>query len=175
MTTRINGDIEHCFDLSGLISLVSETDIYSKKNNMSEKDFLLMDCNCTTYKNPQKPLYQACSPAQKWGTWQALYVCTYSREIFFACGFCNNTSYKNPHCLQLCIKTYTFALELIGFAIHLSEFICKKNGISVKLMGSVTINILKKKRFSNLKFAHMTCYFKRHPDPPKKKNNGVKQ
>ena len=41
---NITADSENCFDLSGLISAVSGTDIYSKRNKYSwhGKDFLLV-------------------------------------------------------------------------------------------------------------------------------------
>ena len=39
-------DREHCFDLSGIISAVGVTDVYSRQYT-PEKEFLLMVCNYT--------------------------------------------------------------------------------------------------------------------------------
>ena len=68
---------EHCFDLTGLISVVGVTDIYSKQ--MPEKDFLLVVYNYISSKNPQKPSLP--NPlAVKSGEYGRYYVCVCSTE-----------------------------------------------------------------------------------------------
>ena len=48
-------DREHCFDLSGLISAVGVTDIYSRQTIIYlRRNFLLVVCNYTGYQNLQK-------------------------------------------------------------------------------------------------------------------------
>ena len=53
--TSQDAESEHCFDLSDLISEVGVINIYSRQCIYAEKDFLLVVCNNTRYKNPQKP------------------------------------------------------------------------------------------------------------------------
>ena len=62
---------KHCFDLSGLVSAVGVTDIYSRQH-MPEENVLLVVCNYTNYKNLQKKLSAKAVRPWKSETWQAL-------------------------------------------------------------------------------------------------------